>query len=77
MDQKPISLGSENKSPAMSAGLPEDAERINYTLYDISNAVNTTRNLKELYQSIYNSLNKLMPLPNFYIAMYEIGRAHV
>ena len=55
----------------MSAGLPEDAERINYTLYDISNAVNTTRNLKELYQSIYNSLNKLMPLPNFYIALYD------
>lgn len=71
MDQKPISLRAESKSPAKSAGLPEDAERINYTLYDIANAVNTTRNLKELYQSIYNSLNKLMPLPNFYIALYD------
>ena len=71
MDQKPIPLGSENKSPTKPGSLPEDAERINYTLYDISNAVNTTLNLKELYQSIYNSLNKLMPLPNFYIAMYD------
>nr|NJM01989.1 response regulator [Desulfobacula sp.] len=49
----------------------KDVEKINYTLYDISNAVNTTRNLKELYQSIYTSLNRLMPLPNFYIAIYD------
>jgi len=47
------------------------AEKINYTLYDISNAVNTTRNLDKLYQSIYESLNKLIPLPNFYIAIYD------
>ncbi|MBU1583724.1 MAG: PAS domain S-box protein, partial [Proteobacteria bacterium] len=47
------------------------AEKINYTLYDISNAVNTTHNLEELYQSIYDSLNKLMPLPNFFIALYD------
>ena len=47
------------------------AEKINYTLYDISNAVNTTHNLEELYESIYDSLNKLMPLPNFFIAIYD------
>lgn len=73
MDQKPLyeSVSTENKNPVKSAGIPVDVEKINYTLYDISNAVNTTRNLDELYQSIYNSLNKLMPLPNFYIAMYD------
>lgn len=47
------------------------AEKINYTLYDISNAVNTIHNSDELYQSIYESLNKLIPLPNFYIAIYD------
>ncbi|OGR20628.1 MAG: hypothetical protein A3J85_04120 [Desulfobacula sp. RIFOXYA12_FULL_46_16] len=73
MDQKPLyeSAGPENKSPVKSAGNLVDIDKINYTLYDISNAVNTTRNLDELYQSIYNSLNKLMPLPNFYIAIYD------
>ncbi len=49
----------------------EYAGRINYTLYEISNAVNTTHNLEELYQSIYDSLNRLMPLPNFFIALYN------
>lgn len=49
----------------------EFAEKINYALYDISNAVNTTNKLRELYQSIYNSLNKLITLPNFFIALYD------
>ena len=73
MDQKPLyeSVRAETKNPVKSAGILEDVEKINYTLYDISNAVNTTRNLDELYQSIYSSLNKLMPLPNFYIAIYD------
>ncbi len=68
MDKKPIykNINSEKSSEAL-----KDLEKINYTLYDISNAVNTTRNLEELYQSIYNSLNRLMPLPNFYIAIYD------
>ncbi len=49
----------------------KSAEKLNYTLFDISNAVNMTRNLEELYQAIYNSLNKLIPLPNFFIARYD------
>ena len=32
------------------------------TLFDISSAVNTTHDLNELYQIIYNSLNRLMKL---------------
>lgn len=73
MDQKPFyeDLRTENQNTEKSCETLKDAEKINYTLYDISNAVNTTRNLKELYQSIYDSLNRLMPLPNFYIAIYD------
>ncbi len=73
MDQKPSyeSIETENTNLKKQIETLKNAEKINYTLYDISNAVNTTRNLKELYQSIYNSLNRLMPLPNFYIAVYD------
>lgn len=73
MDQKPFYEAdrTENKSLKKSVDALKDVEKINYTLYDISNAVNTTRNLEELYQSIYDSLNRLMPLPNFYIAIYD------
>ncbi|OGR15546.1 MAG: hypothetical protein A2277_18990 [Desulfobacterales bacterium RIFOXYA12_FULL_46_15] len=73
MDQKPFyeNLRTENQNTEKSSETLKNAEKINYTLYDISNAVNTTRNLKELYQSIYDSLNRLIPLPNFYIAIYD------
>ncbi|MFA5904534.1 MAG: GAF domain-containing protein, partial [Desulfobacula sp.] len=73
MDQKPSheSIESENANLKKQIETLKNAEKINYTLYDISNAVNTTRNLEELYQSIYDSLNRLMPLPNFYIAIYD------
>ncbi len=73
MDQKPSheSIQAENTNLKKQIETLKHAEKINYTLYDITNAVNTTRDLKELYQSIYESLNKLMPLPNFYIAIYD------
>jgi PAS domain S-box-containing protein len=45
------------------------SEKLTRTLFDISNAVNTTTDLGELYEHIYKSLNKLMGLPNFYIAI--------
>jgi len=45
------------------------SEKLTRTLFDISNAVNTTTDLDELYEHIYKSLNKLMGLPNFYIAI--------
>jgi len=46
-------------------------EKITRTLFSISNAVNTTDNLDELYQSIYNSLNMLIELPNFFICIVD------
>ncbi|RPI87796.1 MAG: GAF domain-containing protein [Chloroflexi bacterium] len=40
-------------------------------IYQIAQAVNETRNLTELYNSIHTVLNELMPAQNFYIALYN------
>jgi signal transduction histidine kinase/GAF domain-containing protein/DNA-binding response OmpR family regulator/HPt (histidine-containing phosphotransfer) domain-containing protein len=50
------------------------SEKVTRTLFSISNAVNTTDNLNELYRSIYNSLNTLIELPNFFIAIVDNNR---
>ncbi len=47
------------------------SEQLTRTLFDISEAVNTTTDLNALYASIYRSLDRLMGLPNFFIAIYE------
>ncbi|MCP4694196.1 MAG: GAF domain-containing protein, partial [Desulfobacterales bacterium] len=47
------------------------ADRINNTLFKISNAVNTTLNLDELYASIHSSLSGIIDVTNFYIAIYN------
>ncbi len=46
-------------------------EKITRTLFKISNSVNTTENLEELYRSIYTSLNALIALPNFFLAIVD------
>ena len=46
-------------------------EEINRTLVTISNAVNTTFNLKELFRSIHKTLGKIINTTNFYIALYD------
>ncbi len=73
MEPTPSTKDSQNINQSYEKQISslQYAERLNYTLFDISNAVNTTYNLEGLYQSIYDSLDKLMPLPNFYIAMYD------
>ncbi|MCP4023508.1 MAG: GAF domain-containing protein, partial [Desulfobacteraceae bacterium] len=48
-----------------------NSEKLTQTLFSISNAVNTTSNLDDLYQSIYDSLNILIDLPNFYISIID------
>ncbi len=50
---------------------PGRAERINNTLFKISNAVNTTMNLPELYESIHHSLADIIDVTNFFIALYD------
>ena len=47
------------------------AEQINQTLFSISNAVNTTFNLDELYDSIHGSLSRIIDVTHFYIALYD------
>ena len=47
------------------------AEEINRTLFAISNAVNITENLNELYRSLHQSLQKVIDADNFYIALYH------
>ncbi|MCP4689509.1 MAG: GAF domain-containing protein, partial [Desulfobacterales bacterium] len=50
---------------------PGRAERINKTLFKISNAVNTTLNLPELYRSIHRALADVIDVTNFFIALYD------
>ena len=49
----------------------KQSEKVNKALFSISNAVNTTSNLDNLFESIHKSLNQIMMLPNFYIALYN------
>jgi len=64
LEKKIRRLESENSKNRHS-------EKILRTLYDISDAITKTESLKELYASIYKSLNNLLNLPNFYIALYD------
>ena len=47
------------------------AEQIQQMTYRISHAVVSTTSLDELYPSIHSILGELMPVENFYIALYD------
>ena len=47
------------------------AEQIQQMTYRISHAVVSTTSLNELYHSIHSILGELMPVENFYIALYD------
>ncbi|OGR28178.1 MAG: hypothetical protein A2277_14540 [Desulfobacterales bacterium RIFOXYA12_FULL_46_15] len=47
------------------------AKKINTSIFNISTAVNTTRNLDELYPLIHHYLNDIVEMPNFYIGIYD------
>jgi PAS domain S-box-containing protein len=47
------------------------AEEINLALFEISNAVNTTQDLEDLYASIHKSLGRIIDLTNFHISLYD------
>ncbi len=47
-----------------------DANKTLEVLYEISMAVNTTRNLEELYPVIHRSLSRILNVKNFYIAIH-------
>ncbi len=46
-------------------------EKITQTLFSIANAVSSANDLDELYASIYMSLNAVIHLPNFFIALVD------
>ena len=66
---------SDQVALAINRKLSEDAQKksdkINKALFSISNAVNTTTNLDDLFESIHKTLNKIMDLSNFFIAIYN------
>lgn len=47
------------------------AEKIQASIYEISEAVHSAQNLEELFRSIHGIVGKLMPAKNFYIAFYD------
>jgi PAS domain S-box-containing protein len=49
----------------------ERFEEINDTLFKISNAVNMTSNLDELYRTIHLALSPVIDTTNFYISLYD------
>ncbi len=49
----------------------DSRDPVTLTLYKILGAVNSTRNLQELYESIRNTLSLLIDTRNFHIALYD------
>ena len=47
------------------------AEEVNRVLFSISNAVNTTVDLNDLYKSIHYSLSRIVDVTNFFISLYD------
>jgi PAS domain S-box-containing protein len=72
-----VQLRNENGVSHGSIGLYRDiteskrAEQVQEAIYRISQAVVTTASLDELYYSIHDFLGELMPVENFYIALYD------
>ncbi|MCP4020955.1 MAG: diguanylate cyclase [Desulfobacteraceae bacterium] len=61
----------KNHQLAVEVNQRNQVEKTNQALFDISNAVNTTRDLDELYAHIHRILGTIMKLDNFYIASYN------
>jgi PAS domain S-box-containing protein len=49
----------------------EDADKALEVFFEISNAVNTTDNLDDLYKVIHKSLGKILNVDNFFIALHH------
>jgi len=47
------------------------AQKIQNSIYKISEAVNTTKDIDALYKKIHQIIKELMPADNFYIALYD------
>ena len=68
---------NEDGSPRRLIGTHEDIserkrnEQIQQTLFNISNAVNTTHNLTELYEKIWENLGRIVDTTNCFLALYN------
>jgi len=66
-----------NNYPVALVGVARDIsdrkkkDKINNVLYRISQAVQVTEGLDELYKKIHEILGELVPVNNFYIALYD------
>ncbi len=70
----PVSLaGEEGVVVLISTDITErkKIEKIQLSLYKISEATNLTRNIDDLFLSIHKIVAELMPAENFYIALYN------
>ncbi len=72
-----VILQDEDGNARGSIGLYRDiteakrVEQVQQAIYRISQALVTTSSLDELYHSIHRILGELMPVENFYIALYD------
>ena len=60
-----------NKHMKREIDVRKRAEQINRVFFRISNAVNTTKDLDELYLSIHRILGEVIDLTNFFIGIYD------
>lgn len=72
---KPTVIKKESiAKPGMPDVLVSRAEKINKVLFEISNSVNTTRNLDDMYRQIRSCMGSIIDVTNFFIAMVDSGR---
>lgn len=70
-------IKDSNKQPVALVGVAHDItdrkkkEKLNNVLYRISQTVHVTENMDELYGKIHEVLGELIPVNNFYIALYD------
>jgi PAS domain S-box-containing protein len=68
---------NDDGSPRRLIGTHEDIserkrnEQVQQTLFNISNAVNTTHNLNELYEKIRENLGRIVDTTNCFLALYN------
>lgn len=74
LEQKIASSTTElletNKRLKQEIAYRRRAEKITRTLFSITNAISTTKDLHELYASIHSILGEVIYVSNFYIAIY-------
>lgn len=64
-------LETSNKNLLKEIAERKRAEKIQTAIYKISQAANSAVRLEDLYPSIHFILGELMPMENFYIALYD------